>query len=142
MGEVLVVLVALLCGWQRSSGESEGVTHAEKDAGRVIRADTGQDITEGVQILYDIAHSSMDWGSGFLGGRVWGCWDVPEGHLVVLGELPGDGDHRRGVVGQIGDLPAHEHRKTNHSLHLLVVEYDREHIQIIPPEGGNDGSTE
>ncbi len=24
------------------------------------------DITEAVQILYDIAHSSMDWGSGFL----------------------------------------------------------------------------
>jgi hypothetical protein len=28
--------------------------------------DDGQDITEPVQILYDIAHSSMDWGSGFL----------------------------------------------------------------------------
>lgn len=26
----------------------------------------GKDITESVQILYDIAHSSMDWGSGFL----------------------------------------------------------------------------
>lgn len=32
---------------------------------RVLTED-GQDITEAVQILYDIAHSSMDWGSGFL----------------------------------------------------------------------------
>ena len=31
-----------------------------------IRTADGIDITEGVQILYDIAHSSMDWGSGFL----------------------------------------------------------------------------
>lgn len=32
---------------------------------RRIESD-GEDITEPVQILYDIAHSSMDWGSGFL----------------------------------------------------------------------------
>lgn len=31
-----------------------------------IRTADGIDITEGVKILYDIAHSSMDWGSGFL----------------------------------------------------------------------------
>ena len=31
-----------------------------------VQTEDGQDITEGVQILYDIAHSSMDWGSGFL----------------------------------------------------------------------------
>lgn len=31
-----------------------------------VTTDDGQDITEAVQILYDIAHSSMDWGSGFL----------------------------------------------------------------------------
>jgi hypothetical protein len=31
-----------------------------------VLTEDGQNITEGVQILYDIAHSSMDWGSGFL----------------------------------------------------------------------------
>lgn len=31
-----------------------------------ILTENGDDITEAVQILYDIAHSSMDWGSGFL----------------------------------------------------------------------------
>lgn len=31
-----------------------------------VRTEDGQDVTEAVQILYDIAHSSLDWGSGFL----------------------------------------------------------------------------
>lgn len=31
-----------------------------------IRTANGDDVTEAVQILYDIAHGSMDWGSGFL----------------------------------------------------------------------------
>ena len=31
-----------------------------------VHTEDGQDITEPVQILYDIAHSSMDWGSSFL----------------------------------------------------------------------------
>lgn len=45
-----------------------------------------KDITEAVQILYDIAHSSMDWGSGMLdneemeavvGLAVFMGWQVP-----------------------------------------------------------------
>lgn len=31
-----------------------------------IRSANGTDITEAVQIIYDMAHNSMDWGSGFL----------------------------------------------------------------------------
>lgn len=31
-----------------------------------VRANDGTDITEAVQILYDIVHQSMDWGSGML----------------------------------------------------------------------------
>lgn len=31
-----------------------------------ISAEDGTDITESVQILYDMAHMSMDWGSGML----------------------------------------------------------------------------
>jgi len=53
---------------------------------RVLTED-GRDITEAVQILYDIAHSSMDWGSGFLdneemetviGLAVTMGWKVPD----------------------------------------------------------------
>lgn len=36
------------------------------DEPKHVLTEDGQDITEAVQILYDIAHSSMDWGSGFL----------------------------------------------------------------------------
>lgn len=31
-----------------------------------VLTEDGMDVTEGVQILYEIAHASMDWGSGFL----------------------------------------------------------------------------
>lgn len=31
-----------------------------------VRYSTRHDVTEAVQILFDMAHSSMDWGSGFL----------------------------------------------------------------------------
>ena len=52
-----------------------------------VLTDAGDDITEAVQILYDIAHSSMDWGSGFLdnaematviGLAVKMGWEVPD----------------------------------------------------------------
>ena len=54
---------------------------------KTVRTETGEDITEPVQILYDIAHSSMDWGSGFLDNEemeavirlaVLMGWQVPE----------------------------------------------------------------
>jgi len=31
-----------------------------------VHTEDGTDVTEAVQILYDIAHQSLDWGSGFL----------------------------------------------------------------------------
>lgn len=52
-----------------------------------ITTEGGEDITESVQILYDIAHSSIDWGSGFLdneevetivGLAVLMGWQVPD----------------------------------------------------------------
>lgn len=38
----------------------------EATAERRVTTTDGEDIHEAVQILFDIAHSSMDWGSGFL----------------------------------------------------------------------------
>lgn len=40
-----------------------------------VLTEDGVDVTEAVQILYDIAHSSMDWSSGFL--------DYDEMHSVI-----------------------------------------------------------
>lgn len=40
-----------------------------------IFTDGGNDITEAVQIMYDLVHSSMDWGSGML--------DTEEMHAVI-----------------------------------------------------------
>ncbi len=31
-----------------------------------IRSADGTDVTEAIQVIYDLAHSSMDWGSGML----------------------------------------------------------------------------
>ena len=51
-----------------------------------VQTEDGQDVTEAVQTLYDIAHSSLDWGSGFLdndemetviGLAVLMDWEVP-----------------------------------------------------------------
>jgi hypothetical protein len=43
---------------------------------------TETDITEAVKIMYDVVHSSLDWGSGFL--------DADEaGHIIALADVCG-----------------------------------------------------
>lgn len=118
------------CPWQIAF---EAQLAAEDDAGRIIRASDGQDITEAVQILYDIAHSSMDWGSGFLDNEemesvirlaVLMGWQVPD--------LP---DNSPAMVSTARKFPEHYEVTFRHIPKTQYSEaYDRPHIRVIPPD--------
>jgi hypothetical protein len=89
----------------------------------------GTDITEGVQILYDIAHSSMDWGSGFLDNEeveavvrlaVFMGWQVPS--------LP---DNSAPMVSVAGKFPeVYEVTFRHFPATKYGAAYDRPSIQV------------
>lgn len=96
----------------------------------------GQDITEAVQILYDIAHSSMDWGSGFLDNEEmetvirfavlmgWEVPDLPNNSPAMVSVAEKFPDHYRVTVRRI---PESAYQRA----------YDRPHIDRITKVAGS-----
>jgi len=83
-----------------------------------ILTESGEDVTESVQVLYDIAHQSMDWGSGFLDNDEmraviqlavtmgWSVPDLPFGRSEAIRSLVAEfPDHYRFNNGDVEVVP-------------------------------------
>lgn len=97
-----------------------------------IRTADGTDITEAVQVLYDIAHSSMDWGSGFLDNAE--MESVIRLAVLMGWQVPSLPDNSEPMVSVAQKFPDHYEVGVTHipPSHYYPEGYDRPKITVKP----------